>query len=167
MSEVEHVSHNITEYNIDQKHIFSYQETNGKTGSNSGFSILIVDDDPDILECYKQLFDYEGYRTETVSTPSEAIQRAEETRFNLAILDYTLPHMRGDELALRLLETNSSMKLMFISGHNEAETSIMNRGLDTRFFMKPIDPECLLGAARSVLHEDRLMHVNDVIVKMA
>jgi DNA-binding response OmpR family regulator len=128
---------------------------------------LIVDDDTDILECYKLLLEYEGYRIETVSTPNEAIRKAEETRFNLVILDYTLPYMRGDELALRLLETNGSMKLVFISGCNEAKMSILNMGLDIRFFMKPVDPDCLLSAARSVLYRSKLIDVNTPTVTIA
>ena len=146
---MEHASQNLVENNIDQKHTFLHPEKNESPCSNREFNILIVDDDTDILECYKLLFEYEGYRIETVSTPNEAIQKAEGTRFNLAMLDYTLPYMRGDELALRLLETNGSMKLVFISGYNEAQMSILNKGLNIRFFMKPIDPDFLLKAARS------------------
>ncbi len=164
---MEHVSQSLIENNIDQKHSFSYPKGNDNPCSSKDINILIVDDDTDILECYKLIFEYEGYRIETVSTPKEAIRKAEETRFNLAILDYTLPYMRGDELALRLLKTNGSMKLVFISGYNEAETSIMNKGLDIRFFMKPIDPERLLGAARSVLNGDDLVDVATSTVKMA
>jgi DNA-binding response OmpR family regulator len=163
---MEHVSQDIIENNIDQKHTFSHPEKNGSPCSNRDFNILIVDDDTDILECYKLLFEYEGYRIETVSTPNEAIQKAEVTRFNLAILDYTLPHMRGDELALRLLETNDDMKLVFISGY-DAKTSILNKGLNVRFFMKPIDPDFLLGAARSVLNGSEPMDVDASTVKVA
>ena len=164
---MEYVSRNLIENNIDQKHIFSYPEINESPCSNRNFNILIVDDDTDILECYKLLLEYEGYRIETVSTPNEAIRKAKETRFNLAILDYTLPYMRGDELALRLLETNGSMKLVFISGYNEAKMSILNMGLGIRFFMKPVDPDCLLGAARSVLYGGELIDVNTPTVTMA
>ena len=164
---MEHASQNLTENNIDQKHTFSHPEKNESPCSNRDFNILIVDDDTDILECYKLLFEYEGYRIETVSTPNEAIQKAEGTRFNLAILDYTLPYMRGDELALRLLETNDSMKLVFISGYNEAKMSILNKGLNIRFFMKPVDPDFLLGAARSVLNGSEPIDVDASTVNMA
>lgn len=164
---MEHVSPDIIENNIDQKHIFSYHETNKGPSSNSNFNILIVDDDTDILECYRLLFECEGYRIETVSTPKEAIRKAEKTQFNLAILDYTLPYMRGDELALRLLKTNGSMKLVFISGYNEAQMSILNKGLNIRFFMKPIDPDFLLKAARSVLNGSELIDIDASTVKMA
>jgi two-component system phosphoglycerate transport system response regulator PgtA len=164
---MEHVSQDIIENNIDQKHTFSHPEKNGSPCSNRDFNILIVDDDTDILECYKLLFEYEGYRIETVSTPNEAIQRAGEIRFNLAILDYTLPNMRGDELALRLLETNDSMKLVFISGYNDAKTSILNKGLNIRFFMKPVDPDFLLWAARSVLNGSDIIDVEALTVNMA
>jgi DNA-binding NtrC family response regulator len=116
-------------------------------------NVLVVDDDIDILECYKMLFEYEGYCIETAATPFDAIAKARERRFMLAILDFTLPDMKGDVLAMKLLETNSSMKLIFISGYNEAKNSIMNMGLNTRFYMKPIDPEFLLEAAKSFFSE--------------
>ncbi|MFH2109872.1 MAG: response regulator [Candidatus Bathyarchaeota archaeon] len=123
-------------------------------------NVLVVDDDLDILECYKMLFECEGYCVETASNPSEAMEKIREMRFKLAILDFNLPGMKGDVLAMKLLETNSSMKLIFISGYNDAKTNVVNRGFDTKFFMKPIDPESLLTAARSVINES---HIFDVV----
>jgi DNA-binding response OmpR family regulator len=123
-------------------------------------NVLVVDDDLDLLECYKILFEYEGYCIETAATPFDAIAKAWERRFMLAILDFTLPDMKGDVLAMKLLETNSSMKLIFISGSNEAKNNIMSMGLNTKFYMKPIDPESLLAATRSFFSE---AHVYDVI----
>jgi DNA-binding response OmpR family regulator len=78
------------------------------------------------------------------------------SRFDLAILDYTLPHMRGDELAIRLLQINHTMKLLFISGRSDAEESIVNSGLNIGYFMKPVDPESLLGAARAAFNGGEL-----------
>jgi len=125
--------------------------------SDKGFNVLIVDDDADILECYTMLFELEGYHTEAALTPFEAMEKVKTSRFDLAILDFKLPNMRGDELALRLLEVNSAMKLVFISGHNDAKEILINRGLNVSYFMKPVDPESLLGAARTAFNSGNVL----------
>ena len=133
----------------------SHIDYNGLDACN----VLFVDDDLDILECYKMLFECEGYRIDTASNASEALEKAREMRFKLAILDFNLPGMKGDVLATKLLETNSSMQLIFISGYNEAMVNVVDRGFKTKFFMKPIDPESLLTAARSVINESSVFDV--------
>jgi len=123
-------------------------------------NVLVVDDDLDILECYKMLFECEGFCVDTASNAAEALGKARDRRFELAILDFNLPGMKGDVLAMKLLETNSPMRLIFISGHNEAMVNVVNRGINTKFFMKPIDPESLLTAAKSALNDS---NVRDII----
>jgi len=129
------------------------EKAHGYEGGRDTCQVLVVDDDLDILDCYKMLFEYEGYCVETASTPSEALEKAKNRRFMLAILDFTLPGMKGDVLALKLLETNSSMKLIFITGYNDAKVNVTDRGFDTKFFMKPIDPESLINATRTIINE--------------
>jgi DNA-binding NarL/FixJ family response regulator len=48
------------------------------------------------------------------------------------------------------------MKLLFISGRSDAEESIANSGLNIGYFMKPVDPESLLGAARAAFNGGEL-----------
>jgi DNA-binding response OmpR family regulator len=158
LSELEHATQFLPENVIDDKRRAPYN-SKSRPCSDKGFNILIVDDDTDILECYKMLFELEGYHTEAASTPVEALEKVKASRFDLAILDYTLPHMRGDELAIRLLQINHTMKLLFISGHSDAEESIASSGLNIGYFMKPVDPESLLGAARAAFNGGGLLPI--------
>jgi two-component system response regulator SaeR len=112
---------------------------------------LIVDDDNDIIECYKFIFEYEGFKIETAHSPDEALEKARERKYVATILDYVLPNMRGDELAEKLLKIDDSMNLIFISGYTNAEDIVNRKGVSAyRFFMKPINPESLIDAIKSI-----------------
>ncbi len=112
---------------------------------------MIVDDDNDIVDCFKYIFECEGFEIESAQSPDEALDMARENKYVIAILDYILPDMKGDELAEKLLKIDDSINLIFISGHTEAEETINRKGIHAyRFFMKPINPESLLDAIKGI-----------------
>jgi DNA-binding NtrC family response regulator len=112
---------------------------------------LIVDDDNDIIDCFKHIFECEGYKIECAQNPDEALNKVREKKYLIAILDYILPNMRGDELAEKLLKIDDSINLIFISGYTDAEETINRKGISAfRFFMKPINPEFLLDVIESI-----------------
>ena len=61
-------------------------------------SILIVDDDESTWRTLALILGKKGYETETVGSGREAIEKAQESSFNLALLDIKLPDMQGTEL---------------------------------------------------------------------
>ena len=120
---------------------------------------MIVDDDDDIIDCYKYIFECEGYKIESVRSPDEALKKVSEKKFMIAILDYILPNMKGDELAEKLLKIDISINLIFISGYNDAKEVINRKGIDTyRFFMKPLNPESLIAVIKSIATEPPHFH---------
>ena len=117
-------------------------------------NILIVDDDDDIIDCFKFIFECEGFKIECAHSPDEALNKAQEKKYLIAILDYILPNMRGDELAEKLHNIDDSINLIFISGYTDAEETINRKGISAyRFFMKPINPESLIDAIKSIAVE--------------
>ena len=117
-------------------------------------NILVVDDDIDILEGYEYIFECEGLNIDIALTPSEALNKAREKKFKLAILDYKLPNMNGDKLAEELMKIDSSIKLIFISGFKEGIDSMLGNGINVGgFFFKPIDPVSLINTARSIIND--------------
>ena len=117
-------------------------------------NILIVDDDDDIIDCFKFIFECEGFKIDCTHSPNEALKKAREKKYVIAILDYILPNMRGDELAERLTDIDDSINLIFISGYTDAEETINSKGISAyRFFMKPINPESLIDAIKSIAVE--------------
>jgi two-component system nitrogen regulation response regulator NtrX len=114
-------------------------------------NILIVDDDNDIIDCFKYIFECEGFKIEGVQSPEEALDKVRENKYVIAILDYILPEMKGDELAEKLLKIDDDLNLIFISGYTDAEDTISRKGINAyRFFMKPINPETLIDAIKVI-----------------
>jgi len=123
-------------------------------------NILIVDDDNDIIDCFKYIFQCEGFKIEGARSPEEALDKVRENKYVIAILDYILPEMKGDELAEKLLKIDDDLNLIFISGYTDAEDTITRKGINAyRFFMKPINPETLIDAIKGITSEPPNIHV--------
>ena len=114
-------------------------------------AILIVDDDKDILEGYKFIFDCEGFQSHTACTPNEAMKIVRENTVNTVILDYMMPTIRGDELAEKLREIDPSVKVIIISGHNNAVEVFRSKNIKIDgVLMKPVQPEDLIRLIKTL-----------------
>jgi DNA-binding NtrC family response regulator len=113
--------------------------------------ILIVDDDRDILDGYKFIFECEGYTPQITCNPRDALRMIEKEEFSTVILDYMLPNIRGDELAERIREIKPWIKLVLISGYNDVEEVFSKRNLQVDGILKkPVNPEELLILMESI-----------------
>lgn len=135
-------------------------------------SILVVDDDQSILELFRWVLEDEGYLVETASKGMQAIEKAKESRFSLALLDMFLPDVRGNQVAVELRELDESLGLIFVTGYDESIEIVKSLGFkDFLLFKKPVSLEELLGAINNVLtisveHDQAVVeapsHVNPV-----
>ena len=131
-----------------------FRDRNRVSEAHVNRKILIVDDDNDIIECFKFIFECEGFKIEGAQSPEEALNKVRVNKYVIAILDYILPDMKGDELAERLLKIDDSLNLIFISGYTDAEDTISRKGINAyRFFMKPINPDSLIDAIKGITSE--------------
>ena len=64
-----------------------------------GCRILVVDDEPLVCESIKLLLAYDGHRVETAASGEEALARFDAGQFDLVFTDFSMPGMKGDELA--------------------------------------------------------------------
>ncbi|MCW4049751.1 MAG: response regulator [Candidatus Bathyarchaeota archaeon] len=118
----------------------------------SGDSILIVDDDEDILYFFKLILEDEGYYVETASTGYEAIEKAKAKKFNLALLDYIMHDIIGEQVAVQLSQIDKTTKIIFITGYSQIKDKLFPRELAIRdVLLKPITDEELLLAVKTVL----------------
>jgi two-component system, response regulator PdtaR len=115
--------------------------------------ILLVDDDPLLLDYLKTVLDHAGYDTLTAESAAEALQRVAEREADiaLALLDISMPGMSGLDLARRLKE-HTSVAFMFLSSVEDAETArqAASHGA-VGFVVKPVDAARLLPAFESAL----------------
>ena len=115
-------------------------------------SVLIVDDDKDILDIFEMTLIEGGYSVETALSGTEALEKAKDMRFDVAILDIVLPDLRGDKLAVELKKVNGDVNLIFVTGYSNMQDCInsLNIGVSD-ILLKPIGEEELLQAVESAL----------------
>ncbi len=115
-------------------------------------SVLIVDDDEDILDIFEITLLEGGYTVEIAITGTEALAKAKDLKFDVAILDIVLPDLRGDKLALKLKKGNDDVNIIFVTGYTNMQDCIdsLNIGVSD-ILLKPIGEEELLQAVESAL----------------
>jgi CheY-like chemotaxis protein len=120
--------------------------------------ILLVDDDPALLEFLSVVLNHAGHDTLTAASAPEALQRIAEsesakpgTDIALALLDINMPGMSGLDLARRLRE-HTQVPFMFLSSVDDAETArqAASHGA-VGFLVKPVDAGRLVSAFESAL----------------
>jgi two-component system, OmpR family, alkaline phosphatase synthesis response regulator PhoP len=116
--------------------------------------ILLVDDEPDILEFMDYNLKKEGYQTFTAKNGQEAISVAATEKPHLIILDIMMPVMDGIE-ACRIIRQNPEMKntmIAFLTARNEDYSQIagFDVGADD-YISKPIKPRVLVSRIKALL----------------
>ncbi|MDY6892443.1 MAG: PAS domain S-box protein [Chloroflexota bacterium] len=121
--------------------------------------ILVVDDEPTILQFLDRVLSDEGYLVETIDSSVIALERLESETYDLILLDIKMPFISGIELYERLQITSplTVPKVVFITGDViGVHTSIFLSKTKADYFTKPFDTEKLKQDIRNILNrQDR------------
>jgi len=125
--------------------------------NNAGQKILIVDDEPDILELIEYNLKKEGYQVFLASNGQEGISVAKKVHPDLIILDIMMPKMDGIE-ACRLMRAIPEFKntfMVFLTARSEEYSEIagFNVGADD-YIAKPIKPRALVSRINAILRRN-------------
>ncbi len=109
-------------------------------------TLLLVDDEPNIVSALRRLFRREGYRIATASSGAEGLQRMAEYEVDVVLSDQRMPGMTGVEFLRRAKELYPDTVRMVLSGYTELQsiTDAVNEGAIYRFLTKPWDDQRLL-----------------------
>jgi two-component system OmpR family response regulator len=113
--------------------------------------ILIVEDEPDLLNGLAKALREEGYAVDSAEDGSVGLFKAESTAYDAIVLDVMLPVLDGFELLRRLRETRKTPILMLTA---RAESASRVRGLDAGaddYLPKPFDLDELLARLRALI----------------
>ena len=115
--------------------------------------ILVVDDDPDIIEILTYNLSNEGYNVKSAVNGVEAIKKAKKFIPDIILLDVMMPEMDGIEACsnLREIESLSKSMIIFLSARGEDFTQIaaFDAGADD-YINKPVKPKILLKKISSI-----------------
>ncbi|MBI5844964.1 MAG: response regulator [Deltaproteobacteria bacterium] len=119
-------------------------------------SILFVDDDPLISALIRQTFTGLGYRVQAETDPLKALKAFTEKpeAYDMVITDMTMPHLTGDELALRVMTIKPSMPVVICTGYQDrvASDDLVAMGIK-EFVFKPLDLHHFTNLVRRLLDE--------------
>ena len=119
-------------------------------------TILLVDDEPDMLEMLGLRLKKAGYKVITAITGEECLQKAEDKDPDIILLDILLPGMSGFEVARQLKKkpVTKDIPVIMVTAliGKDAEAKGLERGADY-FISKPFDPEELLARIKTILEK--------------
>lgn len=131
--------------------------------------ILIVDDDPDIVEILRYNLSLAGYDVKSASNGKECIKKAKLFLPQIILLDVMMPEMDGIE-ACSLLQKIPSLvntRVIFLSARNEEYTqlSAFDAGADD-YISKPVKPKILLKKITSIIKRINAVNKDEDIIKL-
>jgi DNA-binding response OmpR family regulator len=118
-------------------------------------TILVVDDEPDVLALVAEVLEREGYAVLRAGDPREALRwaRARSEPIHLLLTDVVMPRMNGSALAEHMRSLRSDVRVLFMSGSTAQELS--NYGVRLAFgepfLSKPFSVTDLASKVRAAL----------------
>jgi two-component system, OmpR family, response regulator len=117
-----------------------------------GVRVLVVDDEPGIVDVVSMALRYHGFGVETAGSGREALDRVRRWRPHVMVLDVMLPDMEGFEVARRLAAEHAEVPILFLSARDATADRV--RGLTTGgddYVTKPFSLEELIARLRNIL----------------
>jgi two-component system alkaline phosphatase synthesis response regulator PhoP len=141
---------------------------------NSDIKVLLVDDEPDILEIVGYNLRNEGYEVHTASNGSEAIKIAKKVTPHLILLDIMMPEMDGIEACEKIRDVKSleSTLIAFLTARGEdySQMAGFDAGADD-YITKPVKPKVLMSKVKSLLRRlkteeqiDTTTKIGDIVI---
>lgn len=132
-------------------------------------TILLVDDEPDILEIIGYNLTAEGYQVVTAENGAQAVKMAKKKTPDLIILDVMMPEMDGIEACeqIRKIPSLENTLITFLTARGEDYSQVagFDAGADD-YITKPIKPKVLLSKVKALLRRLKSDETEESIVKI-
>ncbi len=112
--------------------------------------ILCVDDDPNMLELYKDELSEEGYRVVQAGNGREALRAFESEKFDVVVMDIRMPQMDGIETLTAMLGKDRQVSIILSTGYPQYQDNFMTWGAEA-YVVKSSDLSQLKAKIREVL----------------
>ena len=123
----------------------------GRVGAMTNASVLVVDDEPMVLEVLARYLAAEGYAVSTAADGEEALERFAEAEPDLVVLDLMLPKIDGYEV-FRLIRERASTPVIMLTARGDETDRIVGLDLGADDYVtKPFSPREVVARIRAVL----------------
>lgn len=143
-------------------------------------SVLVVDDEEDILELIQYNLEKEGYRVKTVKTGEECLAIVDKLGPDIVVLDLMLPGLDGLEVCKRLKRSEATRNIPVLMLTAKSEDSDIVSGLELGaddYITKPFSPKVLIARLRAVLRrageqdaenpKEAKIRVHDIVIDVS
>lgn len=131
--------------------------------------ILLVDDEPDILEIVGYNLSAEGYKISTAENGVEGVKKAKKIKPHLIVLDVMMPKMDGIEACeqIRKIPELNDTIITFLTARGEDYSQVagFDAGADD-YITKPIKPKVLVSKVKALLRRIKDSEISDTIIKI-
>jgi two-component system, OmpR family, response regulator len=119
---------------------------------NNGAKILVVDDEPSIVDAVGTALRYEGFDVQDATTGRDALASVTRAEPDLIVLDWMLPDLDGIEVARRLRERGYKSAILFLTAKDAVENKVdALRGGGDDYVTKPFSLAELVARVQAVL----------------
>ncbi|HEY4667493.1 MAG TPA: response regulator transcription factor [Anaerolineales bacterium] len=141
----------------------------------AGERILVVDDEPNIVDLARMYLEKEGYRVESASDGAQALERIQAREPALIVLDLMLPEVDGFEVCRRT-RASSDVPIIMLTARDEDVDKIVGLELGADDYLtKPFNPRELVARVKAILRRrdssmrpnDKPLHVADLTIDPA
>lgn len=117
-------------------------------------SILLIDDDADVLDAYTQLLEQAGYQVSACNNPFDARERVPKDWPGIVLSDVCMPGCSGIDLMTLFHQDDDLLPILLITGHGDVPMAVeaVKKGA-WDFLQKPIDPGKLLTLVDAALRQ--------------
>ena len=121
--------------------------------------ILVIDDEKSIRNTLQDILTHENYEVVLAEDGQEAIEKADQQKFDVVLCDVKMPGMDGIEVLDRFREIDPDATFVMISGHGTIDTAVeaIKKGAFD-FISKPLDLNRLLITIRNAMDKTRLVN---------
>ncbi|HKP04985.1 MAG TPA: ATP-binding protein [Chthoniobacterales bacterium] len=92
------------------------QERPGRARSKSALNVLLVDDEPRVLEVVSSYLRCDGHSVSTAASGREGLEKFRRNQFDLVVLDRVMPEMSGDQTARFIKQVNQDIPVIMLTG---------------------------------------------------
>jgi CheY-like chemotaxis protein len=118
------------------------------------FRVLLVDDDPLVCDSIRRMLEFDQHHVTIATNAADALGLCEKEKFDLVILDYLMPVMKGDKLAIALKERFPNLPILMVTADAEKVESRTNKPAGVDLLMgKPFQLAELREAVGRILRK--------------
>lgn len=141
------------------------QDRIGQKHIEKKLTILVVDDEPTILEIAEEYFEIKGFNVLTASNGKDAIHKIETEKIDCCLTDINMPEMDGLELAAYINRKDNTIPVIIMTGYpsmDNALKTLKNGVVD--FLIKPVNLDQIELSIRRVLRQQSL-YIENFLLK--